>query len=162
VRADPPGRAYYEHRAAAYLSRLARLDTSIARCIDRVPAAERKLVTSHDALGYYTRRYGIDLIGAAIPSRSTQAQPSAAGVERLVDLIRREHVRAIFPEASVSPKLESAISRETGAKLGRPLWADALGPPGSSGATYVGSLISNTEAFADGFSGGRVSCRPTA
>lgn len=161
-RVDPKGRATYQRNAAAYRRRLARLDASIARCIDRVPPTRRKLITSHDALGYYTRRYGIDLIGAAIPSLSTQAQPSAASTERLVGLIRREHVKAIFPEASVSPKLERAISRDAGATLGRPLWADALGPKQSSGATYIQSLISNTEALVEGFSGGAVSCHPTA
>jgi ABC-type Zn uptake system ZnuABC Zn-binding protein ZnuA len=162
VEADPDNRASYERRATAYLRKLAHLDASIAACIDRVPPGERKLVTSHDALGYYTRRYGIQLIGAAIPSRSTQAQPSAAGIQRLVDMIKREHVHAVFPEASVSPKLESAISRDAGAKLGRPLWADALGPAGATGATYIQSLISNTEAFVDGFTGGQMTCRPSA
>lgn len=161
-RVDAAGRAVYRRNAAAYLAKLSRLDASIAHCIDRVPVAERKLVTSHDALGYYTRRYGIELIGAAIPSRSTEAQPSAASVARLVALIRREHVKAIFPEASVSPKLERAISSEAGATLGQPLWADALGPSGSSGATYIDSLISNTAAFVSGFTGGRISCRPRA
>jgi ABC-type Zn uptake system ZnuABC Zn-binding protein ZnuA len=161
-RADPKGRATYARNATAYLARLAKLDASIARCIDRVPPAQRKLVTSHDALGYYTRRYGIKLIGTAIPSRSTQAAPSAGSIQRLVALIKREHVKAIFPEASVNPKLESAISRDAGARLGRPLWADALGPAGSSGATYIESLISNTAAFVQGFSGGAISCRPTA
>jgi ABC-type Zn uptake system ZnuABC Zn-binding protein ZnuA len=162
TRVDPNGAGIYRRNADAYLARLRRLDATIARCIGRVPPGQRKLVTSHDALGYYTRRYGIELIGAAIPSRSTEAQPSAAGVESLVGLIKRERVRAIFPEASASPKLERAISRETDARLGRPLWADALGPPGSSGATYIDSLIANTQALVEGFTGGRVSCRPVA
>lgn len=162
TRADPAGRATYRRNAAAYLARLRRLDSSIRGCIARVPPDQRKLVTSHDALGYYTRRYGIALIGAAIPSRSTEAQPSAASVQRLVALIKREHVKAVFPEESVSRKLEQAISREAGATLGRPLWADSLGPAGSSGATYIDSLVSNTEAFVRGFTGGRVSCRPAA
>ena len=162
ISADPKGRPGYEARAASYLRRLTRLDGSIARCLARVPATERKLVTSHDAFAYYTRRYGIQLIGAAIPSLSTLAQPSAASITALIGLIKREHVNAVFSESSVSPKLEQAISRETGAKLGRPLWADALGPPGSSGATYIDSLISNTEALVDGFSGGQISCRPAS
>jgi ABC-type Zn uptake system ZnuABC Zn-binding protein ZnuA len=162
ARADPNGRGVYQRNASAYLARLRHLDASIRRCIDRVPPAQRKLVTSHDALGYYTRRYGIDLIGTAIPSRSTAAQPSAASVTHLITLIKREHVKAIFPEASVSPKLERAISREAGAQLGRPLWADALGPAGSDGATYIDSLISNTEAFVQGFTGGQQDCRPNA
>ena len=85
-----------------------------------------------------------------------------AKAQQVRTVIKREHVKAVFPEASVSPKLESAISRETGATLGRPLWADALGPAGSSGATYVESLVANTDALVQGFTGGRLSCRPAA
>ena len=74
------------------------------------------------------------MIGAVIPSLSTQAQPSAKDVDELVDQIKRENVEAIFPEAALSKKLEQAISRESGAEVGGQLWADTLGPEGSSGA----------------------------
>jgi ABC-type Zn uptake system ZnuABC Zn-binding protein ZnuA len=63
-----------------------------------VPPAERKLVTDHDAFGYFAGRYGIRIVGAVIPSQSTQAQPSAGETARLIRLVRREHVRAVFPE----------------------------------------------------------------
>ena len=99
-----------------------------------MPAAKRKLVTTHDALGYFADRYGIEVIGAVIPSLSTQAQPSAKDVDELVDQIRSEGVEAIFPEAALSQKLEQAISREAGAEVGGELWADTLGPEGSSGS----------------------------
>jgi ABC-type Zn uptake system ZnuABC Zn-binding protein ZnuA len=160
ARADPAGRATYRRNAARYMRRLRALDRSIAACIDEIPPARRKLVTSHDALGYYARRYGLRVIGALIPSLSTNAQPSARDIERLVSQIEREQVEAIFPESSLNPKLERAVSRETGAEVGRALWADSLGPKGSSGATYLGSLKANTAALVSGLSGGRVSCRP--
>jgi ABC-type Zn uptake system ZnuABC Zn-binding protein ZnuA len=158
VRVDPKGRAGYARRAAAYTSKLRRLDAEVGRCIDRLPAGKRKLVTTHDALGYFARRYGIDVIGAVIPSLSTRAQPSAKDVQRLVDQIKQEGVEAIFPEASLSRKLEQAISREAGAQVGGQLWADTLGPKGSSGATYLDAIRSNAATLADGMSGGRVSC----
>ena len=95
-----------------------------------MPAADRTLVTTHDALGYYARRYGIRVVGAVIPSRSTVAQPSAGEIAELVATIRRERVKAIFAESSVNPDVEEAIARESGARVGQALWADTLGPGG--------------------------------
>ena len=91
------------------------LDAAIAACMEAVPAEQRKLVTSHDALGYYADRYGIDVIGAAIPALTTQAQPSAGETAELVDAIRSAGVSTIFPEAGVSAELESVIADEAGA-----------------------------------------------
>jgi len=158
IEADPEGRAGYERRAAAYTARLRRLDADVARCIDRIPPAKRKLVTTHDALGYFADRYGIEVVGAVIPSLSSQAQPSAKDVDELVDQIKRERVEAIFPEAALSKKLEQAISRESGAQVGGQLWADTLGPPGSSGATYIDAIDANATALAEGMSGGTADC----
>ena len=159
--ADPDGAATYARNANAYERRLTALDSAIADCLDRIPAAHRKLVTTHDALGYYAGRYGLEVIGAVIPSLSTQAQASAGEVAELVDTIRREGVKAIYPESSVNPKLEQAVADECGATIGRPLWADTLGPAGSDGATYLDSLAANTRAIADGLSGGAVRCDVT-
>ncbi len=145
-------------RATAYRERLAELDHAVAACMARVPARERKLVTTHDALGYYAERYGIEVIGAVIPSLSTRGQPSAGEVAALVRTIREENVTAIFAESSVNANVERAIARETGAVVGRALWADTLGPPGSSGVTYAASIAANTRALVAGFTGGRVSC----
>ena len=160
AKADPRGAAAYRLGAARYLARLQRLDRQTAACIDRIPPRLRKLVTTHDALGYYAARYGLEVIGAVIPSLSTQAQPSAGDIQRLVDQIKRTGVRAIYPESSINPKLEQAIARESGATTGAPLWADALGPEGSTGATYVDSIAANTAAIVDGLSGGSESCEP--
>jgi ABC-type Zn uptake system ZnuABC Zn-binding protein ZnuA len=158
VRADPTGAAGYRDRARSYTARIATLDASVARCLRRVPAGQRRLVTSHDALGYYARRYGIDVIGTVIPSLSTAGQASAQQVAGLIATIRRTGVKAIFAESSVNPKVEQAIADEAGARVGQPLWADALGPRGSSGATYLGSIAANTRALVDGFTGGRQTC----
>ena len=130
--------------AARYTARLRALDRSVAACIAEIPVGERKLVTTHDALGYYARRYGLEVIGAVIPSRSTRGQPSAGETAELVRTIRAQGVGAIFAESSVNPKVERAIARETGATVGRPLWADTLGPAGSDGETYVDSIAANT------------------
>jgi zinc/manganese transport system substrate-binding protein/manganese/iron transport system substrate-binding protein len=124
----------------------------------RVPAARRKLVTTHDALGYYARRYGIQVIGTVIPSLSTAGQPSAGDTAALIATIRRTGVKAVFAESSVNPKVEAAIASATGARVGRALWADSLGPAGSDCATYVKSIAANTRALVDGFSGGAVHC----
>ena len=122
-----------------------------------MPPDKRKLVHPRRAR-LLRRRYGIDVIGAVIPSLSTQAQPSAKDVEELVDQIKRENVEAIFPRAALSKKLEQAISRESGAEVGGQLWADTLGPEGSSGATYVDAIERNASALAEGMSGGSVTC----
>ena len=161
-RADPAGKAVYHRNAAAYAARLRRLDRAVAHCIGTVPARERRLVTTHDALGYFAARYGIEVVGALIPSLSTEAQPSAGDTDDLVRQIRAEGVKAVFPESSLDPKLEQAVSRETGARVGGQLLADTLGPKGSGGDTYIESIASNTQALVRGFSGGRKSCAPRA
>ena len=158
-KADPDHRAAYERNAERTIGALERLDRRIAACVERVPPAKRKIVTTHDALGYLARRYGIDVVGAVIPSLSTQAQASAGDVQRLVDQIRRENVEAVFPESSVNPDIERAIAREAGARIGDPLYADSLGPEGSTGETYAGALAADAAALVRGMSGGRVDCR---
>jgi ABC-type Zn uptake system ZnuABC Zn-binding protein ZnuA len=160
IAADPDGRAGYEAGARAYTERLRRLDRGVRACIGKIPPAQRKLVTTHDSLGYYADRYGIEVVGALIPSLSSAAQPSAGDTEELVDQIETHRVEAVFPESSLDPRLERAVSRETGAAVGKPLWADALGPAGSDGATYVESIQSNTAALVDGLTGGTTRCRP--
>lgn len=155
---DPGGREVYADNAAAYAAELRRLDSQVARCMSRVPASQRKLVTSHDALGPYAARYDVEIIGAAIPALTTQAQASAGETAELIELIRETDVRTIFPEAGVSAELETAIADGSGAAVGDELWADALGPAGSDGATYLEAMASNTVKLVDGFTGGAVAC----
>ncbi len=157
---DPRNAIIATHEIAAalhsdptdYLRTLRRLDRGVARCIATIPAAQRKLVTTHDSLGYYARRYGLDVIGAVIPSLSSAAQPSAGDTAKLIDTIRAAGVKTIFAESAVNPRVEAAIAAETGARVGTALWADSLGP----GQSYVQSIAANTDAIADGL-GGRCS-----
>jgi zinc/manganese transport system substrate-binding protein len=156
--ADPAGRATFARNAERTIGTLERLDRQITACVDRVPPAKRKIVTTHDALGYFAQRYGVEVVGAVIPSLSTQAQASAGDVQELVEQIRREGVEAIFPESSVNPDIERAIAREAGANIGDSLYADSLGPKGSPGETYTGALAADAAALVRGMSGGRVNC----
>jgi ABC-type Zn uptake system ZnuABC Zn-binding protein ZnuA/ABC-type Mn2+/Zn2+ transport system permease subunit len=158
VRADPGHRAAFMRNAAAYLRRLRTLDAAIRACFERIPASDRKLVTDHDAFEYFARRYGIDVVGAVIPSQTTQAQASAGDVARLDALIKREGVRAVFPESSLSPKLAQAIARDTGATARYTLYGDTLGPKGSAGATYLGMEAANARAMAQAFTGRPDAC----
>jgi ABC-type Zn uptake system ZnuABC Zn-binding protein ZnuA len=159
VAADPGSAATYRANATAYLERLRALDAGIRTCMASVPAAERKLVSDHDAFGYFAHRYGITIVGAVIPSQTTQAQASAGDIADLVKLIRREHVRAVFPESSLSEKLARQIARETGARAGYTLYGDTLGPKDSSGATYLSMEHANADAMTRGFTGGAHGCK---
>src|SRR5688572_23935820 len=87
ARVDPSGGEAHHLIAARLTARLRSLDRAIAACVQRVPRAKRKIVTTHDSLGYFARRYGIDVVGAVIPSLSTHAQASAGDVEELVQQI---------------------------------------------------------------------------
>ncbi len=151
VRAAPGSAATLRHNAAAYVRRLHALDEGIAACFARVPMSERKLVTDHDAFGYFARRYRITIVGAVIPSLTTQAQPSAGETSRLIRLVRREHVRAIFPESSLNPRLAQTVARATGASAAYTLYGDTLGPH----QTYLSMEAANADAMVRGFTGAK-------
>jgi zinc/manganese transport system substrate-binding protein/manganese/iron transport system substrate-binding protein len=158
TRVDPAGRSAFDANAARYLGRLRALDRGIASCVATIPAAQRKLVTTHDALGAYARRYGLQVIATVIPSRSTRGQASAGETADLVKLIRREHVPAVFAESSVRADVEQAIADEAGAKVSPPLYADSLGPEGSTGATYLSSMEANTRTIVGALGGDAGRC----
>lgn len=158
IAADPGAKAELEANADAYLTELQAMDAKIAACIDSVPAAERKLVTDHDAFGYFANRYGIEVVGAVIPSQTTQAQPSAKDLSELADTIEAEDVKAVFPESSLSPSVAEAIADQTGASAEYTLYGDTLGPADSSGGTYIGMEEANADAVVRGFTGGERGC----
>jgi zinc/manganese transport system substrate-binding protein len=155
---DPKDRATFEANAKAYEAKLKALDTGIAHCFDSVPAGDRKLVTDHDAFGYFANRYGIDVVGAVIPSQTTQAQPNAQDLSDLADLVRKEGVKAIFPESSLSPKLAETIASQTGASTDYTLYGDTLGPADSTGDTYLHMEKANADQMVKGFTNGKGGC----
>ena len=157
-RADPARKAAFDRNAKAYLAKLRALDRGIARCIGAVPKERRKLVTDHDAFNHFAERYGIEVVGAVIPSQTTQAQPSAGDLAELSRVVREQDVRAVFPESSVNPRLARAIARQTGATAEYTLYGDSLGQKGSSGATYLTMEEANADAMVRGFTGGERGC----
>jgi ABC-type Zn uptake system ZnuABC Zn-binding protein ZnuA len=145
--ADPTNKNSYGNNATAYARELANLDVWAKNEIAKIPVRQRKIVTNHDALGYFAARYGLSIIGTVVPGGSTERAPSAKETAALIMLIRREKVRAIFTENVIGPKLASAIARESGAVIAPPLYTDALGPIGSSGDTFMKAFRSNVQTI---------------
>jgi zinc/manganese transport system substrate-binding protein len=150
--------AEIDANATRYLATVEAMDAGIRKCFAAVPVGARKLVTDHDAFNYFAKRYDITVVGAVIPSQTTQAQPSAGDVAKLVATIKREHVSAIFPESSINPKLAQAIAHETGATADHTLYGDTLGPAGSPGGTYVSMEVANADAMIRGFTDNKAGC----
>ena len=117
TRMDPGHRTDYESKAAAYKKRLDEALAQAKAILDEIPAGNRKLVTNHDALGYFAQAFSLKIVGAVIPSVSTQAEPSAGETAKLLDTIRREKVKAIFAESNVNPKLAETLAKEAGVKV---------------------------------------------
>jgi ABC-type Zn uptake system ZnuABC Zn-binding protein ZnuA len=150
---DPAHAVAYRANARGYVTEMRAMDAANKRLIATVPRGERKLVTNHDAFGYFAAHYGITVVGSVLPSLATVAQPSAEDVANLIGKIRAEHVRAIFTESSLNPALEQQIASEAGVKVDANLYGDTLGPPGSPGATYIGMERWNMRAMVAGFLG---------
>ncbi|MBA3422034.1 MAG: zinc ABC transporter substrate-binding protein [Thermoleophilaceae bacterium] len=146
-RADPPGGDTYRRNAESYKARIDWMAATIRRELAPVPPERRNLVTSHDAFGYFARAYDVNVVGSVLPTVTTDAEPSAQQVRRLVDEIRRNDVGAIFTEEAVEPRLERRVAEEAGARVSTSLYADALGPPGSDGATFIGAELANARAM---------------
>ena len=155
ARADPEGGPGYARRAADYARDVERLDAAVRTCFDRIPSRRRLLVTAHDSFRYFARRYDLKIQGSIIPALSSAAQPSAGDVRELVRSIRADDVRTIFPEGPLNRRLADAVARDAGAQVGPPLFADALGPEGSVGDTYLKALAHDAAAIAEGLGGVR-------
>ena len=148
--ADPAGKAGYEANYTAYAAKLDALDSRIRTEIDTLPVDQRKLVTNHDAFGYYVARYHLQFVGSIIPSFDSAAELSGKDIQALVAKIKTEGVRAIFSESSLPPKTAEAIGREAGVKVvegDNALYGDTLGPAGSPGATYLSMEQHNTDTI---------------
>lgn len=153
VKADPARAAAYRSRARAYLAALARLDRELAAAIAAVPKARRLMVTDHDAFGYLARRYGITVVGAAIPSTSSAAQANAKDTAALIDEIKERKVATLFSESSIDPKLIRQIARESGAKVEDGLYGDTLGEAGSGATGYIAMMRHNMKLLVAGMRG---------
>ncbi|MEO0540957.1 MAG: zinc ABC transporter substrate-binding protein, partial [Cyanobacteria bacterium P01_A01_bin.105] len=114
---------------------------------------QRLLVTTHDAFQYYTTAYGLEMLGTLI-GISTEEQPSAQTVQRLVEAIKAADVPAIFAETTINPQLIRTVAAEANVALApEELYSDSLGAPGSSGETYLDMMVANTETIVQALGG---------
>jgi ABC-type Zn uptake system ZnuABC Zn-binding protein ZnuA len=146
--ADAANATAYRQNAARYVADLEALDASIRQQVAQVPSACRKLVTNHDVLSYFAAAYGFEVVGAVIPSTSSQASASAADVAGVVRQIEAEGVPAIFAERSINPDLIRQVGREAGVKVVDDLYGDSLGSS-SEGDTYIKMMQSNTKKIVE-------------
>jgi ABC-type Zn uptake system ZnuABC Zn-binding protein ZnuA len=154
AQAAPDAATRFRANLAAYDRELRDLDAEVARQVDSL--ANKKLVTNHDAFGYYVDRYGLELVGSVIPSFDTSAELSGRDVRDLVARIRATKVKAVFTEQSLPPKTAETIAAEAGVKVVAgegALYGDSLGPAGSEGDTYVKSIRHNTATIVSNLSG---------
>jgi zinc/manganese transport system substrate-binding protein len=147
--ADPSNRDTYESNSLAYQAKLDDTKQQVQAIIDEIPAASRKLVTDHDAFGYFAHAFGLEIVGAVFPVLSTEAEPSASDTAKLLDTIKAEHVKAIFAESSVNPRLARALASDAGVTIVDDLYGDSLGEPGSGADTLDGMLLFNARKIAE-------------
>jgi ABC-type Zn uptake system ZnuABC Zn-binding protein ZnuA len=150
IEVDPAGKDAYEANCAAYLTQLDELDGWIHEQVATVPEANRKLVTSHDAFGYYVAAYGFEYVGSIVSSLDSRAQPSARQVDALLDLIEEEGVPAIFTETTLNPDLAEQIADEANIKVVTNLYSDSLSDDQNSDATtYIDMMRHNSGVIVD-------------
>lgn len=154
--ADAAGAATFAKNLADYSAKLDKLDVDNAAAFAKLPAGDRKLVTNHDAFGYYVDRYGLQFVGSVIPSMDTSAELSAKQLTDLVAKIRSTGTKAIFTESSLPPKTAEAIAQQAGVKViggEDALYGDSLGEPGTPQGTYLGAEQHNTEVIVSALGG---------
>lgn len=149
--ADAAGCETYQKNAGTYTNQLRALDAEIKATWAAIPAAQRKLITSHDAFGYYARAYGVKFL--APQGVSTDSEASAKGVAQLVRQIKKEKIKALFVESISDPRLIEQIGRETGVKPAGELFSDALSDASGPAGTYVAMMRTNTQAMAQAIRG---------
>ncbi len=148
VAADAANAAYYRERAQSYDTRLARLDQWVKAEIAKVPAPQRKAITSHDAFHYFASAYGVQL--SSPRGYSTESEPSARDVAALIREMRQQKIKALFVESMTNPNLVDQIARESGGVVGSRLYSDALSAPGGPAATYAAMMRHNVTALVAG------------
>jgi zinc/manganese transport system substrate-binding protein len=144
---DPAGKAAYESQASAYIAKLNELDREVHDAMAKVPPDRRRVITSHNAFGYFQSAYGISFI--APQGVSTEAEASARDVAAIISEIRKQKASAAFLENVTDPRLIQQIARETGAKVGGVLYSDALTDAGGDAPTYIDLMRHNLKQLAN-------------
>ena len=147
VSIDPAGKAAYDSQASAYIAKLNELDREVHDAMAKVPADRRRVITSHNAFGYFQSAYGISFI--APQGVSTEAEASARDVAAIIGEIRKQKAAAVFLENVTDPRLIQQIARETGAKVGGVLYSDALTDASGDAPTYIDLMRHNLKQLAN-------------
>jgi len=146
ARAVPEQADAIRAHAADYIGQIEAVDRWVEQTLSAVPRAKRKIITSHDAFGYYGARYGVTL--RAAQGISTEDEPSARDIANLIGQIRRENIKAVFVENMTDPRLIAMLAKEAGATVGGTVYSDALSPPGGPADTYLKMFRHNATLFA--------------
>jgi zinc/manganese transport system substrate-binding protein len=141
IAVDPAGAATYQANAAAYKAKLAALNQWVKEEFSTIPRSKRRMITSHDAFGYFGAAYGVTILSPM--GVSTENEPSAGEVANLIKQIRQEKITAVFIENISDPRLVEQIGKESGVKLGGELYSDALSKPDKSAPTYIDMFKNN-------------------
>jgi zinc/manganese transport system substrate-binding protein len=147
-RLDPAGSTVYQANSAAYVKQLETLDEEAKTAFAAIAADKRKVITSHDAFGYFGARYGIRFL--APQGMSTDAEPSAKEVAKLIRQIQKEKIKAVFVENMSNPKLLAQLSKDAGVTVGPSLYVDALSKAGGPADTYLKMIRHNVTQLAAG------------
>ncbi len=145
AQADPQGAALYRLNAERYDGELKALDAEIRAAFDALPAERRKVVSSHDAFGYFGRAYGIRFLSPV--GVANNAEPTAQGVARLIRQIKADKVPAVFIENVADPRLIERIRSESGAQVGGTLYSDALSKADGPASSYIRMMRSNLDVL---------------
>jgi zinc/manganese transport system substrate-binding protein len=146
VAADPAGKAAYEANAAAYLGKLDALEQEVKDVIARIPADRRRVITSHNAFGYFEDAYGIRF--SAPQGVSTDAEASAKDVAAIITQVKQQKAAGVFLENVTDPRLVKQIASETGTKVGGTLYSDALTEATGEAPTYIDLIRHNIKQLA--------------
>jgi manganese/iron transport system substrate-binding protein len=150
---EPDRAQVYSQNTQKLINEISQIDLWIKSQIATIPTTSRKLVTTHDALGYYSKAYNIPLAGA-LSGTNTEESPTPQQVKSLVSEIKATGVPTIFAETSANPSLIQTVAREANVKVSdQELFADGLGVIGSDGDTYQKMLIANTRSIVQGLGG---------
>jgi zinc/manganese transport system substrate-binding protein len=141
TKADPGGKAAYEANAAAYLAKLDALESEVRDAVSKIPPERRKIITTHDAFGYFKDAYGVEFI--APQGVSTDSEASARDVARIITQIKKQKIPAVFMENISDTRLLTQIASETGAKVGGTLYSDALTDEKGPAPTYIDLIRHN-------------------
>jgi zinc/manganese transport system substrate-binding protein len=141
--ADPAGKGTYEANANAYLAKLDALDTEVRAAIDKIPSDRRKIITTHDAFGYFAAAYGVTFI--APQGVSTESEVSARDVAKIITQIRKQKIPAVFLENVTDERLLQRIGAESGARIGGTLYSDALTDEKGPAPTYLDMMRHNVK-----------------